>query len=160
GSIKDAIHVFEGVKVKLVGEWTTMISGMVKLGVKPNAITFFGLLSGCTHAGLVEQGLTYFKRMKSEFGTEPTIEHFGCVVDFLSREGLIAQAVMFMNNMPLKANAAIWDAILNACRVHKNVEVGELAARWLLRDEPWNAAIYISLLSLYTEATDGMLLIW
>ncbi|MCL7041250.1 hypothetical protein MKW94_001853 [Papaver nudicaule] len=168
GSIKDAIHVFEGVEVKLVGEWTAMISGMamhgfgersvelfenmVELGVKPNAITFVGLLSGCTHAGLVEEGLTYFKRMKSEFGIEPTIEHFGCVVDLLSRAGLIAEAVTFMNNMPLKANAAIWGAVLNACRVHKNVEVGQLAARWLLREEPWNAAVYMSLLSLYTEA--------
>ncbi|KAI3845238.1 hypothetical protein MKW92_033245 [Papaver armeniacum] len=168
GSVRDAILLFEGVKEKLVGEWTAMISGMamhgfgersvelfenmVESGDKPNAITFVGLLSGCTHAGLVKEGLMYFKRMKSEFEIEPTIEHFGCVVDFLRRAGLIAQAVEFVNNMPLKANAAIWGALLNACRVHKNVEVGELAARWLLREEPWNAAIYMSLLSLYTEA--------
>ncbi|RZC72317.1 hypothetical protein C5167_035454 [Papaver somniferum] len=145
GSVEDAILLFKGVKEKLVGEWTAMISGMamhgfgersvklfenmVELGVKPNAITFVGLLSGCTHAGFVKEGLMYFKRMKPEFGIEPTIEHFGCVVDFLSRAGLIAQAVEFVNNMPLKTNAAIWGALLNACRVHKNVEVGELAAR-------------------------------
>ncbi|RZC56005.1 hypothetical protein C5167_014868 [Papaver somniferum] len=168
GSIKDAILVFQGVKEKLVGEWTAMISGMamhgfgersvdlfenmVESGVKPNTITFVGLLSGCTHTGLVKEGLMYFERMETEFGIEPTVEHFGCVVDLLSRAGLIAQAVKFMNNMPLKANAAMWGALLNACRVHKNVEVGELAARWLLREEPRNAAIYMSLLSLYTEA--------
>ncbi|KAI3986168.1 hypothetical protein MKX01_004312, partial [Papaver californicum] len=53
--------------------------------------------------------------------------------------------------MSLKANDAIWGALLNACTVHKNVEVGELAARWLLREEPCNATVYMSLLSLYTE---------
>ncbi|XP_026430552.1 pentatricopeptide repeat-containing protein At5g66520-like [Papaver somniferum] len=119
GSVEDGVFFFKGVKEKLVGERTTMISGitmhgfgersvelfenMVESRVKPNAITFFGLLSGCTHAGLVKEGLMYFKRIKSEFGIEPTVEHFGCVVDFLGRAGLIAQEVDFVNNMPLKA---------------------------------------------------------
>ncbi|XP_010259704.1 PREDICTED: pentatricopeptide repeat-containing protein At5g66520-like [Nelumbo nucifera] len=168
GSIKDALQVFAGAKKKFVGEWTAMISGMamhgfgqtsielfedmVSSGIKPNAVTFVALLSGCTHAGLVDEGLRYFQRMTAEFGIEPTIEHFGCVVDLLGRAGLIGQAIQFIRDMPVEANAAIWGALLNACKVHKNVDVGELAARWLINEEPWNGVIYLSLLSLYREA--------
>ncbi|KAF5176233.1 Pentatricopeptide repeat-containing protein [Thalictrum thalictroides] len=167
GSINDGVRVFSGTKQKQVGEWTAMISGiamhgngeicidlfeeMVTSGVRPNLVTFVALLAGCAHAGLVNEGLRYFQRMKSEFRIEPTIEHFGCVVDILGRAGRINQALKFINEMPMEANAAIWGALLNACRVHKNVDLGQVAARWLIREEPWNGAIYMTLLNLYKE---------
>lgn len=168
GSIKKALQVFENAKQKHVGEWTAMISGlalhglgnelmeafeeMVGSGVKPNSVTFTALLSGCAHSRLVDEGLQYFDAMKRKFGIDPKIEHFGCVVDLLVRAGLIDQGLKFIRYMPFKANAAIWGALFNACRVYKNVEVGEIVARWLIRDEPWNGAIYMGLLGLYTES--------
>lgn len=167
GSVQDALFVFEKAKVKQVGEWTAMITGMavhgfgersielfenmVRLGIRPNVVTFVALLSACTHAGLVKEGLKYFEHMKVEYGIEPTIEHFGCVIDLLSRAGLIEEAIEFIRKMPMKANAAIWGALLSACRIHRNVEVGEIAARWLISEEPWNGAVYMALLSLYSE---------
>lgn len=168
GSIKKALKVFEGAKEKHVGEWTAMLSGlamhglgtqlieafeeMISSGVKPNGVTFVALLSGCTHSGLVNEGMRYFDRMTFDFGIEPNVVHFGCVVDLLGRAGFIEQAVHFIRDMPVKANAAIWGALLSACRVYKNVEVGELAARWLINDEPWNGALYMVLLVLYRDA--------
>ncbi|RVW97829.1 Pentatricopeptide repeat-containing protein [Vitis vinifera] len=168
GSIEHALLVFEGAKEKHVGEWTAMLSGlamhglgeqlieafekMVDSGIKPDEVTFVALLSGCSHSGLVNEGLYYFDRMESDFGVEPTVEHFGCVVDLLGRAGLIDQAMQLISEMPFEPNAAIWGALLNACRVYKNVEVGELAAQWLIKDEPWNGALYMTLLSLYREA--------
>ncbi|KAL5726453.1 hypothetical protein ACHQM5_009495 [Ranunculus cassubicifolius] len=167
GSIDDAIHVFMGAREKKIGEWTAMISGMAlhghgkrsidlfedmsRVGIKPNVVTFVALLSGCAHAGLVDDGLRYFERMKSEFKIEPTIEHFGCVIDFLGRAGRINQAVKVIHDMPMEANAAIWGALFNACRIYRNVEIGQVAAKWLIREEPWNKAIYMTLLSLYRE---------
>ncbi|KAA8536726.1 hypothetical protein F0562_029204 [Nyssa sinensis] len=168
GSTENALKIFEGAKEKYVGEWTAMLSGLamhglgnqlveafkeiVSSGVKPNAVTFVALLSRCTHSGLVNEGLGYFVRMTRQFGIEPTIEHFGCVVDLLGRAGLIEQAVRIIRDMPVEASAAIWGALLNACRVYKNVEVGELAASWLISNEPWNGALYMALLGLYREA--------
>lgn len=168
GSIEHALLVFEGAKEKHVGEWTAMLSGlamhglgeqlieafekMVDSGIKPNEVTFVALLSGCSHSGLVNEGLYYFDRMESNFGVEPTVEHFGCVVDLLGRAGLIDQAMQLISEMPFEPNAAIWGSLLNACRVYKNVEIGELAAQWLIKDEPWNGALYMTLLSLYREA--------
>ncbi|KAG5548977.1 hypothetical protein RHGRI_014377 [Rhododendron griersonianum] len=168
GSIKKALKVFEGAKEKHVGEWTAMLSGlamhglgtelieafeeMISSGVKPNGVTFVALFSGCTHSGLVNEGMRYFDRMTIDFGIEPTVVHFGCVVDLLGRAGFIEQAVSFIRDMPVEANAAIWGAILTSCRVYKNVEVGELAARWLISAEPWNGALYMVLLGLYRDA--------
>ncbi|KAJ4969088.1 hypothetical protein NE237_015789 [Protea cynaroides] len=167
GSIENAVQVFLGTQEKLVGEWTAMISGMAlhglghrsvelfeemhRSGVKPTVVTFVALLSGCTHAGLVNEGLEYFERMKGEFRIEPTIEHFGCVVDLLGRAGQIERALQFIQEMPMEANVAIWGAILTACRVHKNVEVAELAAGRLVSEQPWNRALYVALMSLYRE---------
>ncbi|XP_043710590.1 pentatricopeptide repeat-containing protein At5g66520-like [Telopea speciosissima] len=168
GSIENALHVFLGTQEKLVGEWTAMISGMamhglghksielfeemLRSGVQPNVVTFVALLSGCTHAGLVNEGLVYFERMKGEFGIEPTIEHFGCVIDLLGRAGQIERALRFIREMPVEANAAIWGALLNACKVHKNMEIAEIATGWLVREQPWNGALYVALMSLYREA--------
>ncbi|XAR52712.1 hypothetical protein NMG60_11020918 [Bertholletia excelsa] len=168
GSITKALKIFKGAKEKRVGEWTAVLSGlamhglgselieafedMISSGVKPNAVTFVALLSGCGHSGQVNKGLRYFKRMTTEFGIKPTIEHFGCLVDLLGRAGLIEQAVQIIRKMPFEANAAIWGALLNACRIYKNVEVGEVSARWLIRDEPWNRALYLVLLDLYRES--------
>ncbi|KAK6915690.1 E motif [Dillenia turbinata] len=168
GSIESALQVFRGAKEKLVGEWTALLSGlaihglgeqligafedMVSSGVRPNSVTFVALLSGCTHSGLVKEGLTYFGRMKREFGVEPKIEHFGCVVDLLGRAGLINEATQIIREMPFEPNAAIWGALLNACRVYKNVEVGEIAAKWLITHESQDGATYMVLLGLYRDA--------
>lgn len=167
GSVKNALKVFQEAKVKYVGEWTAMLAGlsmhglgeevieafedMVSSGVRPNAVTFIALLSGCTHSGLVNAGLKYFDRMKIDFGIEPAIDHFGCVVDLLGRGGMVEEAFEFIQDMPVEANAAIWGALFNACRIYKNVEVGELAARWLIADEPWNGALYMALMGLYND---------
>ncbi|KAF8392708.1 hypothetical protein HHK36_023057 [Tetracentron sinense] len=132
GSKKNVLYVFSGSMEKNVGEWTAMISGM-------------------SMQGLASEGLRYFERMKPDFGIEPTVEPFGCVIDLLGRGGFIDQATQFIQEMPFEANAAIWGALLNACRVHKIVEVGELAARWLIRDEPSNGAVYMILMGLYRE---------
>ncbi|KAK9123272.1 hypothetical protein Sjap_012874 [Stephania japonica] len=129
-----------------------LFEDMVRSRIKPNVVTFVALLSGCTHAGLVDEGLRYYEKMKSEFGIAPTIEHYGCVVDLLGRAGLIREAVEFINQMPMLANAAVLGSLLNACRVHRNVEIGGFIARLLIKEEPLNGALYMSLLSLYGEA--------
>ncbi|XP_068663080.1 pentatricopeptide repeat-containing protein At5g66520-like [Aristolochia californica] len=171
GSVENAVTIFASAKEKHIGEWTAMISGlgmqgygeksiilfeeMIKSGIKPNVVSFVALLSACTHAGLVEDGLKYFERMESEFGIKPTIEHYGCVIDLLGRGGLIEEAMEVVRRMPMEANAAIWGAIFNACRVYKIVQVGELAAQKLINQEPRNGAVYMALMSLYAEVGRG-----
>ena len=83
-----------------------------KIGIKPDGNTFIGLLCGCTHAGLVDEGRQYFNSMDRVFSLTPTIEHYGCMVDLLGRAGLLDEAHQMIRNMPMEANAIVWGALL------------------------------------------------
>ena len=51
--------------------------------------------------------------------------------------------------MPFEANHAIWGALLGACVVHGNVELGEVAAKRLFELEPENTGNYVLLGNIY-----------
>lgn len=109
---------------------------MERQGVKPNDITFIGLLHACSHAGLVTEGKKLFEKMVHTFGLVPQIEHYGCMVDLLGRAGLLDEAHEMIKSMPIKPNTIVWGALVAACRLHKNPQLGELAATQLLEIEP------------------------
>ncbi|KAK1316041.1 Pentatricopeptide repeat-containing protein [Acorus calamus] len=162
GNIGKALEVFEKMGHRSIVTWTTMIAGLALHGlgvealemftqmerenVKPNSITFIAILSACSHVGLVEMGRFYFNCMTSKYHIRPTIEHYGCMVDLLGRAGCLQEARDLIIEMPFRANAAIWGALLAASRIHKSVELGEWALKHLTEVEPHNAGNY-SLLS-------------
>ncbi|XP_020209880.1 pentatricopeptide repeat-containing protein At5g06540-like, partial [Cajanus cajan] len=141
GDVEKAVKVFEQLQEKDVLCWTALIAGlamhgyavkalwyfseMLKTGMAPRDITFTAVLAACSHGGMVERGLEIFESMKRDHGVEPRLEHYGCMVDLLGRAGKLGEAEKFVLEMPVKPNAPIWRALLGACRVHKNVEVGE-----------------------------------
>ncbi|XP_020548689.1 pentatricopeptide repeat-containing protein At3g24000, mitochondrial-like [Sesamum indicum] len=53
--------------------------------------------------------------------------------------------------MPIKPNAVIWRTLLASCRVHKLVEIGEVALKHALRLEPAHSGDYILLSNLYAS---------
>ncbi|KAF9596619.1 hypothetical protein IFM89_012742 [Coptis chinensis] len=53
---------------------------------------------------------------------------------------------------PVEPNAGVWGALLSACRVYHNVEIGEIASKHLLEIEPENAGNYVLLASSYAKA--------
>ncbi|KAL0417193.1 UNVERIFIED_CONTAM: Pentatricopeptide repeat-containing protein, chloroplastic [Sesamum latifolium] len=162
-----AIEVFKEARYKNVWTWTALIQGLASNGrgksaleffnmmrqenVEPNDVTFIGVLGACSHAGLVGEGRGYFISMSRDFGIEPTIEHYGCVVDMFGRAGMIEEAYEFIKNMPIKPNAVIWRTLLASCRVHKHVEIGEEALKHALRFEPAHSGDYILLSNLYAS---------
>ncbi|KAG7025742.1 Pentatricopeptide repeat-containing protein, partial [Cucurbita argyrosperma subsp. argyrosperma] len=91
-------------------------------GLKPNDISFMALLTACTHAGLVDKGLKYFDMMAAVYGITPKVEHYGCVVDLLSRVGRLNQAESWINSMPVQPNVIVWGALLAGCRIYKDAE--------------------------------------
>jgi pentatricopeptide repeat protein len=100
--------------------------------VEIDDITFLSLLSACRHAGLLDEGLCYFKSMNSVYGISPTNEHNACVVDLLGRAGRLHDAEVLIKTMPCEPNATVWMALLGACRIHSNLEMGECIARRVL----------------------------
>ena len=116
---------------------------MIEEGLQPDAVTFLGVLSACAHAGLVDNGEHYFESMGTTYAIHKSADHYACMVDLYGRAGLIEEAHHFVKIMPVKPHAGVWGALLNACRKHCNTDVGDIAARELVRIEPMNPGNYI-----------------
>ncbi|KAF6152436.1 hypothetical protein GIB67_035504 [Kingdonia uniflora] len=89
--------------------------------VKPDQVTFVALISACSHAGLVEEGLTYFKEMDKEYGITPLDENHGYVVDLLARAGRLDEAKSFIAAMPKKPGPSVWGALRSAFKIYKEI---------------------------------------
>ncbi|KAJ6867513.1 pentatricopeptide repeat-containing protein [Populus alba x Populus x berolinensis] len=112
--------------------------GVVDYGRRlPDDVTFIALLSGCSHAGLTEDGQKLFHRMEMDFGVSPSLEHYACLVDMLGRAGRIDDALVVVKNMPMKTSGSIWGSLLNSCRLH---------------NEPCNPGNYVMLSNIYANA--------
>ena len=167
GSIEDAQLVFERMEECNVMTWNIMIFGlgqhgrgqdalelfrkMKADGLVPDAYSFVALLSACSHAGLVDEGWQLFCAMK-DYGVEPTVVHYTCMVDLLGRAGLLEETKRFISSMPVEADAGTWGALLGSCRSYGNVELGELAAKEVLKLEPAGASPYVLLSNIYAAA--------
>lgn len=165
GSTFKAWVVFNGMEERDLIVWNAMISGLVmtgqhkvsfglfaqleKLGIRPEGNTFVGLLCGCTHAGLVEDGRRYFKNMSNIYGVTPRIEHYGCMVDLLGRAGLLDEAHQLIKEMPMEANAVVWGALLGGCKLHRDIHLAEHVLEKLIGLEPWNSGNYVLLSNIY-----------
>lgn len=166
GSLEGALEVFYKAPHRDIFCWNAMISGLASHGhgkacmrlfdemraggIKPDDITFIGLLSGCAHAGLVGEGRRIFEDMERRHGTTPKLEHYGCLVDLLSRAGDLMAAYEIVETMPFEAGAAALGALLAACAVHGSLEIGEaVATRIVERADRLTDGEYMMLANLY-----------
>lgn len=170
GSLDNARYVFEriGEREKDVVAWSSLISAyalhgeatraleifsqMEKAKVKPDGITFLGVLKACSHSGLADEARVYFNLMQKDYKIEATSDHYSCLVDVLSRAGKLYEAYEVIRDMPVKPTAKAWGALLGACRTYGEVELAEIAAKALFEIEPDNAANYVLLGKIYATA--------
>ncbi|XP_057983005.1 pentatricopeptide repeat-containing protein At2g29760, chloroplastic-like [Malania oleifera] len=170
GSIDTALNIFHQTpkNLRTIVLFNSIISGLAQhglgesavtvfkemeyMGLKPNEITFTGLLCACSHGGLVEEGKKWFEYMFNDYGIKPKVEHYGCMVDILGRGGHLEEAYDLIQKMPFKPNSVIWRALLGACRIHGNVEVAKIAGQKLLETEPDHGAQYVLLSNMFADA--------
>ncbi|CAM6025802.1 unnamed protein product [Sphagnum balticum] len=168
GSMEDAQRVFNNMPLHDVVSWNAILGGcamhghgkealrhfelMCEEGVKPNDITFVCLLSACGHAGLVDEGLRCFTSMSTVYKISAKLEHYTCTVDLLGRSGRLQEAENMIQALPFRPDGALWMALLGACRIHANVEMGERIAKRVLELEPENASGYVLLSNIYAAA--------
>ncbi|XP_062149388.1 pentatricopeptide repeat-containing protein At2g03880, mitochondrial-like [Alnus glutinosa] len=161
GCLEDAEAIFQGLVFRDAVAWNTMICGytqhgqgqkaletfwtMLDEGTIPDEVTFLGVLSACSHMGLVEEGKKQFNSLSEEFGITPTVEHYACMVDILGRAGKFDEMEHFIKKMELTPHALIWETVLGACKMHGNVEFGEKAAEKLFELKPEIDSTYILL---------------
>lgn len=170
GSMEHAQSVFLATDEKNVVSWTSLISGfalngksrealdhfdrMLESGIEPNHVTFLSVLQACTHAGLLEKGWEIFNMMSNQYSLRPGLDHYACVADLFGRRGKLREALDFIEEMPVAPDAGIWGALLGACKIHHNLEIGEHAARQLFRLEPRAAAPYVEMANIYALAKE------
>ncbi|MCD7456487.1 hypothetical protein HAX54_031925 [Datura stramonium] len=168
GNIEKTLQVFHEMPDKNSLTWTAAIgalahhgnghdalsyfSKMVDSGLRPDDVTFLGVLSACCHGGLVEEGRKLFAQMSTKFKITPKSKHYSCLVDLLGRAGLLEEAYELVQGVPMEADASVWGALFFACRVHGNIEMGEKAARKLLELDPGDSGTYVLLANMYVEA--------
>lgn len=165
GSVEMAREIFEGMMERDLVTWSVMISGhglngqvkeainlfhrMVNSRIRPDNVTFTSLLSACSHAGLIQEGWDYFIQMTEVYGLSPKSEQYACMVDLLGRAGRLDEALSFIQGMPIEPGISVWGALLGACRIHNNIELGAYSAEKLFELDPKDAGYYILLSNLY-----------
>lgn len=163
GNIDSALHMFHRIPkdLRTVSLFNSMISGLAQhglgesalavfremeaTGLRPDSITFVAVLSACSHSGLIKEGKKLFRSMSNVSGVKPHMEHYGCMVDLLGRDGCLDEAYDLIKSMPFVANSVIWRALLGACKLHGNVKIGEAASQKLIELEPDHGARYVLL---------------
>ncbi|KAI3760304.1 hypothetical protein L1987_50697 [Smallanthus sonchifolius] len=144
GSIDEAFKLFHKLHKKDVVAYTAMILGcgingkeqiaiklfdeMMESKIRPNLVTFSGLLTALSHVGMVEESYHCFNSMK-RYGLVPTPDHYSLMVEILGRAGRLEEAHNLIKSMPMQPHGGVWGALLLACSTHNDVELGEIAAK-------------------------------
>ncbi|XP_047322369.1 pentatricopeptide repeat-containing protein At4g35130, chloroplastic [Impatiens glandulifera] len=169
GDLHNARRIFDEMPTRDVISWNTMImvyaihgvgeysvalfSKMQEEGNKPNASTFVSILSSCSIAGMVDRGWKYFDLMRNEFGIDPGVEHYGCMIDLLGRCRNLEKAMeIIINEMPMNPTAKIWGSLLKGSRHNKNLKIAEVAVENVCKLEHDNTGCYVLLSNMYEEA--------
>ncbi|KAF8020900.1 hypothetical protein BT93_G1342 [Corymbia citriodora subsp. variegata] len=167
GAVKEARLVFDRMRTRDEVSWNTMISAYSMHGLgggalnifdmmnasksRPNKLTFVGVLSACSNSGLMDQGQQYFHSMVHDYGIEPCVEHYTCMVWLLGRLGYLDKAMKLIQEMPFEPSVMVWRALLGACVIHHNVDLGRLSAERVLEMEPHDEAAYVLLSNIYAN---------
>ena len=133
-------------------EATTLFLGMKNQGFAPDDVTFICLISACSHSGLVTEGKHWFNLMTQKHDILPRMEHYICMVDLLARGGFLDEAYQFIQSMPLKADVRVWGALLGACRIHKNIDLGKQVSRMIQKLGPEGTGNFVLLSNIFSAA--------
>ncbi|XP_058766633.1 pentatricopeptide repeat-containing protein At5g50390, chloroplastic-like [Vicia villosa] len=169
GRMKDAQSVFDKMHRKNVISWNALIGGygnhgqgekalqmfekMLQENMIPNHVTFLAVLSACSYSGLSERGWEIFESMSRDHNVKPRAMHYACMIELLGREGLLDDAVALIRNASFKPTLNMWAALLTACRMHENLELGTFAAEKLYGMKPEKLCNYVVLLNIYNKSS-------
>ncbi|XP_022869970.1 pentatricopeptide repeat-containing protein At1g09220, mitochondrial-like [Olea europaea var. sylvestris] len=171
GSIECAQRVFEDIldERRNLVSWTSIISGFAMHGmakeasdcykrmedesVKPNRITLLSVLNACSHGGLVDEGLDFFRKFVDKSGIAPDIKHYGSLIDLLGRAGRLDEAEKIALEIPTEiGNVVVWRTLLGACSFHGNVEMGQRITHKIMDIEKEYGGDYVLLSNIFAGA--------
>ncbi|KAK8945490.1 Pentatricopeptide repeat-containing protein [Platanthera guangdongensis] len=164
GDVNEARKTFNSILKKETISWNALINGLAlngrarealdtfmemrRSGVSPDEVTMVGVLSACSHGGLVEEGRKWFKEMEN-LGIYRNVAHYGCLVDLLGRGGYLEEAEILIKTMPFAPNGIILSSLLFGCVSHRDVGKAERVIMMTSFVEPGNVRNYVMLRNLY-----------
>ncbi|KAK7337791.1 hypothetical protein VNO77_18378 [Canavalia gladiata] len=167
GDLHGSLQIFYHIHKKNSVSWNSMIAAYARHGdgfralqfyeemrvegIVPTDVTFLSLLHACSHAGLVEKGMEFLESMTRDHGLSPRSEHYACVVDMLGRAGLLKEAKNFIEGLPENPGVLVWQALLGACSIHGDSEMGKYAADQLFLASPDSPAPYVLMANIYSS---------
>ncbi|XP_073009156.1 putative pentatricopeptide repeat-containing protein At3g49142 [Typha latifolia] len=136
------------------------------------------MIAGFAHGGLLDRAIEVCKEMvtvgrpKPDAGTMATIlpatentaseniTFIKKVFDDMPKKGLISwnamicveEAYGFIIRMPVEPYERVWGALLGACQVHSDMEIGLIAADNLFKLVPTQSGYYVLLSNIYAKA--------
>ncbi|KAL8110361.1 pentatricopeptide repeat-containing protein At3g09040, mitochondrial [Apium graveolens] len=166
GDITSSAQVFgEMLSKRDVISWNSMIVGFAKNGhaenalktfyemeqanIKPDDVTFLGILGACSHVGWVSEGRRIFDTMTGYYKIKPRVDHCACMIDLLGRCGLLDEAEALIEKLEFQQEPMIWAAYLGSCKLHGDDIRGKLAAAKLFELEPQSSSSYVLLSNIY-----------
>lgn len=168
GFVDFAYRIFVEMPVRNLITWNSMICGFAQNGrggealrmfdemvnerIKPDYISFIGVLFACSHTGLIDQGRKHFISMSELYGIKAGIEHYTCMVGLLSRAGQIEEAEILVQNTEFKEDSSLWAALLGGCSTNTNSIVAERIAKKMMKLEPDFHLSYVLLGNVYKAA--------
>ena len=163
GLIREAHGVFDKLRARDVVTWTSLITGYAQIGDNetvfhlfermrrecepPNLMTFVGVLTACSHCGLVDKGEGYFEAI-----SYPSTEHYSCLLDILGRAGQLDKAVAVINKMPFHPTLMVWHAVFGACKKWGNLELARDVFEFVMQLDGKDAASFVSMSNIYACA--------
>ncbi|KAK7258856.1 hypothetical protein RIF29_24444 [Crotalaria pallida] len=167
GDLNDSLLIFYQMTQKNSVSWNSVIAAFARHGdglralqfyeemrmegAVPTDITFLSLLHACSHAGLVEKGMEFLESMTRDHNLSPRSEHYACVVDMLGRAGLLKEAKKIIEGLPENPGVLVWQALLGACSIHGDSEMGKYAADQLFLASPDSAAPHVLIANIYSN---------
>lgn len=161
GRIDEGLNAFRCMKEKNVFTWNVVIQGlgfaksgqdavwwfnrMEQEGFEADEVTLANVLNACIHSGLVDMGRQIFSSLiNGNYGFSPSVKHYACMIDLLTRAGCLDEAFKLIKEMPFEPSKSIWGSFLTGCRACGNLELSELAAKKLAELESDNGTYFVS----------------
>ncbi|CAI0395889.1 unnamed protein product [Linum tenue] len=169
GAMNEALSVFLKLPIRDLVSWTSMITAygshgqakdalelfdeMLQSSVKPDGVTLLAVLSACSHAGLVDEGCYYFRRMIDEYKIQPRYEHYSCLIDLLGRSGRLQEAYNVLEtNAEIREDVELLSTLLSACCLHKEFELGERIGNVIVEKGSSDPSVYVALSNMYASS--------
>lgn len=168
GRLSDARKVFKTLQCKNLVSWNAMITGyaqhgfgqealeiydnMVSSGVRPNEVTFLGVLSACGHIGALEEASLHFGSMTKDFGITPRTDHLACIVNLFAKKGHTKEAHDLITSFRGEAGKVIWGSLLSGCVNNKDLDLAKCAAEKILSIDPNDASARVMLSNIYSDS--------